>query len=73
MLLLLLLPWFLLLLPSVWCYLHHLLHVLIHHLALQCRLGFIGTALCALVPFLSLPLTPLYLPPLLSGCAFLHR
>ena len=56
-------------------YLLHLLfyRLLCYHLGVQCRLSCVTTALCLLVPFPSLPLMPLYLPPLLSGCAFLHR
>ena len=72
-LLLLSLSWFLLVLePIAWYYLHCLLYAVIHHLTLQYQLSFIGAAPCMLVPLLSLPSVYLYLPPLLSGCAFLH-
>ena len=47
-------------------------HLLCYHLAVQCRLSCVTTALCSLVPFPSLPAAPLYLPPLLCDCAFLH-
>ena len=73
LLLLALLRFLLMLLPLTRYYLHCLLCVLFHHLTLQCWLSFIGTDLCTLVPFPSLKSMPLYLPPLLSGCAFLHR
>ena len=48
-------------------------HLLCYHLIVHCRLSCVATALCSLVPFLSLAAAPLYPPPLLCDCAFLHR
>ena len=47
--------------------------LLCYYLAVQCRLSCGTTTLCSLVPFPSLLVAPLYLPPLLCDCVFLHR